>query len=327
MKVLAIGNALVDVITYLPDEELLSSLNFQKGSMQLVQQSQQQDILRKIENYPQTIAGGGSAANTIHALAQLNVQTGFIGCIGHDRMGQYFLEDLQKHDIKTHLHFSDETTGTAVVMVTPDGERTFATFLGAATHLKPEHLQENIFAEYSLLHIEGYLVHNHRLIEHALQIARQLNMFISFDLSSFNIVEEHKDFLNAILPGNIDILFANEEEAHVLTGTNVPESALLLENFAPLIVVKAASRGSYVYDRSSILHIPAPSVHCLDSTGAGDYYAAGFLFGLLNNKSLHECGQIGTLLASSVIQDTGARIKNKQWSHIYQMLEDNVFPF
>lgn len=327
MKVLAIGNALVDLIVYLPNDYLLKLLGFPYGSMQLINEKQKLEILELIQSFRKTQAGGGSAANTINALSKLSIKTGFIGTVGKDQLGDYFMHELHNNAITSHISFVDTTTGTAIVMVTPDGERTFATHLGAATLLSEEHLTYEIFSKYSHLHIEGYLVHNYKLIEKAISLAKSLNMFVSFDLSSYNVIEAHIDFIKAILPGNVHLLFANEEEAYVLTEHKPPDSVRMLEAFAPIVVVKASSKGSFITDGSKIFHIPALPVNCTDSTGAGDYYAAGFLFALGQNKSLEECGKTGTLLASKVIQNTGARLNNIQWLDVYQSLKRFQFQF
>ena len=319
-KVIGIGNALVDLMTKIDNEQLLSELNLPKGSMQLVEKEISSKIIEKTKNLNRIITSGGSAANTIHGLARLGVETAFIGKIGSDEMGNHFKNDLQKSGIKPFLLESDSNSGVAVALVSPDGERTFATFLGAAVELSENDLHASFFNDYHFLHIEGYLIQNYALIEKACQLAKANNLKISLDLASYNVVEAHRDFLTHISKDFADIIFANEEEAKAMTGKNPEEAVNQIADWCEIAVVKTGKEGSLVKTDGEIYKISAQNAHVVDTTGAGDLYAAGFIYGVLNNKTVSECGRIGSILATNVIEQIGAKIPDNKWEMIKQNL-------
>jgi sugar/nucleoside kinase (ribokinase family) len=320
MKVLGIGNALVDIMVSLPDDEFLKQHHLPRGSMQLVDNELSEKILQSVSEFRTRIASGGSAANTINGLAGLGVETGFIGCLGRDEVGKHFLRDFEKNKVNPHIIYSSTHSGKAIALVSPDGERTFATHLGAAVELGPDDISDEIVAYYNILHIEGYLLQNYDLIESAVHKAISKGVLISLDLASYNVVEQHVEFLKQLIPGKIDILFANEEEAHALTGEQ-PENAIrVMGEMVPLSVVKTGAKGSMIYDRKDVSYIDALKSKCIDTTGAGDLYATGFLFGLITGQNLHECGRYGSVMAGHVIREIGARIADKDWSSINKHL-------
>ena len=224
-KVLGMGNALVDVMTQLDHDDYLPQFGLPKGSMTLVDASRSQKIFNATIHLQKTVRSGGSASNTIHGLANLGVETGFIGKIGKDEMGKVFHDDMVKAGINAHLSQSRSATGRAVALISPDTERTFATFLGAAVELGRADLSYQLFSQYQFFHIEGYIVQNHSLLEDALKLAQQIGLKISLDLASYNVVDQNREFLEEMLKEYVDIVFANEDEARSLTGCE-PEAAL-----------------------------------------------------------------------------------------------------
>jgi len=320
-KVLGLGNALVDIMTKLSNDDLLQKLNLPKGSMQLVEDTVSAGIMEQIKEYNPILTSGGSAANTIHGLAQLGIETGFIGKVGNDDMGDFFIEDMKSVGINPLLLKSDTPTGKAVALVSPDSERTFATYLGAAVELSDNDIDKNVFDNYQYLHIEGYLVQNHQLIEEAVKIAKQKGLKVSLDLASFNVVEDNLDFLKRIVKDYVDIIFANEEEAKSFTGLE-PEQALdVLSNLCEVAVVKIGKKGSLIKIDGKICKSGIIGVDAVDTTGAGDLYAAGFLYGLIHNLSSEDCGYMGALLSGKVIEHLGAKISGKGWSFIKNNLK------
>jgi len=315
-KVIGIGNALVDLMTKIKNDSLLTELNLPKGSMQLVDKNVSRSIIEKTKSFPRTIASGGSAANTIHGLARLGISTGFIGKIGHDEMGCYFKEDMEKSGINTFLLESSADSGVAVALVSPDGERTFAVHLGAAIELIAEDLKTSFFKDYDLLHIEGYLLQNYALIETACDMAKKNGLKISLDLASFNVVEAHRDFLTYISKEYADIIFANEDEAKAMTGHQPEEAVHHIAQWCDVAVVKTGKEGSLVKTGGELFKINSMQANVIDTTGAGDLYASGFLFGLLNEISIDECGRIGSLLGKHVIEQIGAKISDNEWETI-----------
>ncbi len=315
-KVIGIGNALVDLMTRIESDSLLEELGLPKGSMQLVDKIVSRNIIEKTKNLQRTVASGGGAANTIHGLSRLGISSGFIGKIGRDEMGRYFKEDMEKCNIHTCLLESDADSGVAVALVSPDGERTFAVHLGAAIELSAKDLKASFFHGYNLLHIEGFLLQNYSLIETACDMAKKNGLKVSLDLASFNVVEAHRDFLTYISKEFADIIFANEEEAKAITGYQ-PEDALNhIAEWCDVAVVKIGEGGSLIKTGGEIFKINSQKSNVVDTTGAGDLYASGFLFGLLNEISINECGRIGSLLGKHVIEHIGAKISEQDWDII-----------
>ena len=315
-KVLGIGNALVDTLVKLEDEHFLEEMKLPKGSMQLVSQDEIVAIERKCEGFKKSMSGGGSAANTIHGLAGLNVETAFIGKVGKDELGDLFADDLRAKNIRPFLMQGESHSGHALAFVTPDSERTFATYLGAALELSPEDLQDHFFEGYDYLHVEGYLLQNHSLLQAILEKARNNGLKISLDLASFNVVEENLHVLKDWVRDYVDILFANEEEAKAFTGKE-PEQALAdMARLCGIAVVKVGKEGSLVRAEEDEIRIPAIQANVLDTTGAGDAYAAGFLYGLAGECPLAECGRIASLMAGKVIEGMGAKISPDGWEAI-----------
>jgi sugar/nucleoside kinase (ribokinase family) len=315
-RVLGIGNALVDVLIRLENDDLLKELGLLKGSMQLVDRDFKNLVFSKTDHLSKVQASGGSAANTIHGLASLGVETAYIGKIGNDELGNFFMNDLKNNHIKPLLKHSTTETGVASTFITPDTERTFGTYLGAAVEVGPDDLEDSLFAGYNFLHIEGYLVFNTSLVEAILKLAKAKNMTISLDLASFNVVEANLDFLKKITGTYVDIVFANEEEAKAFTGKS-PEKALTeIADICNIAVVKTGKQGSMVKQGGEMYRIGAISAKVIDTTGAGDLYAAGFLYGLTKGLSLAQCGHIGALLAGKVIETIGAKIPSDVWNDI-----------
>ena len=319
-KVLGIGNALVDIMTRLEDDSLLEQYKLPKGSMQLVDQDFSKKLTGATQDLNRQRASGGSAANTIHGLARLGVPSGFIGKVGRDELGSFFLEDMKQAGIAPHLLKSQTDSGRAIALVSPDSERTFATFLGAAVELSPEDLTPRLFEGYQYLHLEGYLIQNHELMKRAFELAREKGLQVSLDLASFNVVEANLDFLSTVVREYVDILFANEEEAQAFTGKQ-PEAALdELANLCETAIVKVGKDGSFIKRGTEKHRIKPISSKPVDTTGAGDAYAAGFLYGLVHHKGLDQCGSIGSVLAGKVIEEVGAKMDESKWKEIEQLI-------
>lgn len=323
-KILGLGNALVDILIKIDSDGVLGQFNLPKGSMQLVNNDFSTLILSETKDFPQHFNSGGSAANTIHGLAKLGIETGYIGKIGDDELGKYFEEDLKIHGISSHLIRTENHTGKAIGLVTPDSERTFATFLGAAIDLTEKDLDEEIFDQYDFFHVEGYLVQNHRLIENALKLAKQLDMVVSIDLASYNIVEDNLAFINRLITNYVDIVFANEDEATAFADKEPLEALSDIAKICELVVVKLGKKGSLVQHNSSIYEIPPVPTNALDTTGAGDLYAAGFLYGLANEFTISESGNIASILASMVIEDFGAKLPEQKWDKFNKQMESII---
>jgi sugar/nucleoside kinase (ribokinase family) len=325
-KIIGIGNALVDIITFLEDDNLLKSFSLPLGSMQLIDAETALSLEEATQACKKHRASGGSAANTIHGLARLGVNTGFIGTVGRDDTGNFFRDDMIGAGIRPHLTDSPSSTGRSQAMVTPGGERTMATFLGAAVELSAQQITLSLFREYDHLHLEGYLVLNQNLVEAALQLAKQCRITVSLDLASFNVVEANLDFLHRMVREYVHIVFANEEEARAFTGHTNPRLALdAIAAICPIAVVKIGEKGSLVKQEGKTWTIAPVPVKCLDTTGAGDLYASGFLYGFAGEHGPEISGKIGSLLAGKVIQEPGAKIREEVWEEIRNIINKTMF--
>ena len=315
-KILGIGNALVDIMIKIDDDELLKTLELPRGSMQLVDKNRSEKVLSATSHFKSEIKSGGSAANTITGLAELGSETSFIAKITDDPMGEIFKKGLIGSNITPKLQYSNTGTGTAVTLISKDSERTFATHLGASVELSAADLNEELFAGAELFYIEGYLVQNHDLLEKAVSLAKKHQQIIFLDLASYNVVEENIDFLKYILNDYVDVVFANEEEAKSLTGKEPLEAIYDLAKYCNIAVVKTGSKGSLILSDNTLTRVGVIEAKSIDTTGAGDLYAAGFIYGYAHGANMEICGKLGSLLSGKVIENVGAKINNEQWPEL-----------
>ncbi len=322
-KIIGLGNALVDVLATLKDDTLLDEMGLPKGSMQLIDDAKLQQINTKFSQMKTHLATGGSAGNAILGLACLGAGTGFIGKVGNDNYGEFFRENLQKNKIEDKLLTSEHLpSGVASTFISQDGERTFGTYLGAAATMKAENLTLDMFKGYAYLYIEGYLVQDHDLILRAMQLAKEAGAQICLDMASYNIVAEELDFFTTLINKYVDIVFANEEEARAYTGKDAWEAINEISAMCSVVVVKLGAQGSCIKKGTECIKLEIPPVKkVVDTTGAGDYYAAGFLYGLTCGYSLEKCSIIGSILASNVIQVVGTTLSKKKWDEIKLNIE------
>ena len=311
-SVIGIGSALVDILTRIDNDSILEELNIPKGSMQLVDEQSSAIIESKLNQHKSSMAPGGSAANTIHALAKMGIETGFVSFVGKDEIGKFFEDSMNSVGAKTLLFHSDSVSGTARTIISADGERTFATNLGASMEMNESIITPELFRNWDYCYLEGYLIANRPLFKKAIFTAKECGCKVILDLASFNVVEDNRDFLNEIL-SKIDIVFANEEEAKALTQMSAKESLHHIAKNTEIAVVKIGKKGSLIKRGEEVVQIDCNKIDVVDTTGAGDMYAAGFLYGLINNYDLERCGVIGNHLAESIIQVIGAKMDENRW--------------
>ncbi len=315
-KVLGLGNALLDIIYRIDDDSIINQFNLPRGGMQLVERAVIDDIISALAGKTPQEAAGGSASNTIHGIAGLKGKASFIGKIQNDKYGKILESSIKDAGIKPHLLYGKDETGIALTLVTPDSERTFAVYLGAALELLPEDLSQEQFEGNDILHIEGYLVQNHDLMLRAFELAKANNMQVSLDLASYDVVRADLAFLKEIAKNYVDIIFANEEEAKAFTGKSPEESLHEIAQLCEIAIVKTGAEGSMIKSGQNSCFIPARKVKPIDTTGAGDLYAGGFLFALTQACPIETCGKLGTLMASKVIETIGAKLTEAQWKDI-----------
>lgn len=321
-KIIGMGNALVDVLVRIDDDSLLEKLHLPKGSMQLIQE----DTLSEIRKYTSGMkihrSTGGSAGNTVCALAALGANPGFIGKVGQDETGAFFGDTLRQRGVNALLATCDLPSGIASTFISTDGERTFGTYLGAAATLRAEDLSRKMFAGYNYLYIEGYLLQDHDLMLRAVQLAKEEGLQVCLDMASYNVVEAERDFFDQLIVKYVDIVFANESEALVYTGKAPHEALEEIASKCSIAVVKTGKEGSLVKKGTEVIQLlSCPVDNVLDTTGAGDFYAAGFMYGLTCGYSLEKCVQISTILATAVIQEVGTTLPAKKWDEIKLNIE------
>lgn len=321
-KIIGMGNALVDVLVRIDDDSLLEKLHLPKGSMQLIQE----DTLSEIRKYTSGMkihrSTGGSAGNTVCALAALGANPGFIGKVGQDETGAFFGDTLRQRGVNALLATCDLPSGIASTFISTDGERTFGTYLGAAATLRAEDLSRKMFAGYNYLYIEGYLLQDHDLMLRAVQLAKEEGLQVCLDMASYNVVEAERDFFDQLIVKYVDIVFANESEALAYTGKTPHEALEEIASKCSIAVVKTGKEGSLVKKGTEVIQLlSCPVDNVLDITGAGDFYAAGFMYGLTCGYSLEKCVQISTILATAVIQEVGTTLPAKKWDEIKLNIE------
>lgn len=309
--VVGIGNAIVDVLAKVGDG-FLSERNLPKGGMSLVEAKEAGKIYADI--IPEREVSGGSAANTVAGLASLGAATAFIGKVHDDELGQDFSRDIGAAgiDFFTEPLTQGPSTGRSIVLVTPDAERSMFTYLGASEKLSEEDIDENIIKAGKIIYLEGYLWDKEeakKAMVKACELAHKHNRKVAFSLSDKSVVKRHRqEFLN-LVKDYVDILFGNEEEIKTLFAENDFYKTLeMLKPDVEIAAITRSAKGSVVVNGRTITFVEAEKVDdVVDSTGAGDLYAAGFLYGIINERSLGTCAMIGSIAAAEIISHYGAR--------------------
>lgn len=316
-KILGIGSALVDILTQVPDEKNIEQLNLPKGSMTYVDAATSVKIGEILKQYGSKMAAGGSAANTVSGLAKLGVESGFLSKIGKDDVGRFFEKEMVDTHVKPQLLISDTPSGRVQAIVTPDGERTFATCLGAAAEMCADDIKPELFAGWDIFYVEGYLVANPTMLNKAIETAKAAGLKIAIDMASYNVVEESRDYFLQLIENQVDYVFANEKEAFALTGMEPLQALDFIASHCEIAVVKVGAKGAYVKRGNEMATIAPIKANVVDTTGAGDMWAAGFLAGLVKGQSLEKCGQMGAIVAANVIEVIGPKMDDARWDKIH----------
>ena len=320
--IVGIGSALIDILVH-EDDEFLKKTGAVKGGMTYVDKDYIEQTLTLTPNEPR-IVPGGSACNTVIGISKLGGQARFVGKSGKGDMGYFYETNLKKNKVDPELFKSSSPTGRVLSIITPDAQRSMFTFLGAASETQPEEVTKDCFNNAAIVHIEGYILFNEDLILSALNAAKKAGACISLDLACFTVVKEAKPLLKEIVKDFVDILIANEDEAMAFTGCSDENKALdrLSEN-VHIAVLKLGERGSFISHSDKMIKIdPMGTGAAVDTTGAGDLWASGFLFGLVNGFSLEKCGRLGSACGYEVCQVIGAHIPKKGWQRIKKILEE-----
>ena len=309
--VLGIGNAIVDIIAQ-HDDVFLTDNGLAKGSMQLIDEAGAVSLYGKIG--PATEISGGSAGNTIAGITSLGGSAQYIGKVAADQIGEVFTHDIRAAGVKyeTSKLTGGPETARCIVIVSPDGQRTMSTFLGASALLGPDDISEKEVAAASITYLEGYLWDKPAAkdaFRKAALLARNNRRKVALTLSDSFCVDRHRDSFLELIRGGIDILFANEAELLSLYETESFDDAIkAVSDDCRLAAITRSEKGSAIIGNHKVTEVPAEPVdHVVDTTGAGDLYAAGFLFGMARNKPLAECARIGHVAAAEIISHIGAR--------------------
>ncbi len=317
--IVGVGSALVDLLA-LENDDFLDQLGVAKGGMNLVDSHYIGKLISRTST-PPSLVPGGSACNTVIGVKKLGGQARFVGKLGQDKLGEFFTGDLKKHDVESCLFPSDHPTGCVLSIVTPDAQRSMFTYLGAAGQMRPEDITPACFADAAVVHVEGYLLFNRELMLAALKTAKASGAMISLDLASFNVVEDAKDILEELIADFVDILIANEDESLAYTGHSDEDKALQkLSAHVKIAALKLGPRGSRVaYNNRKIIINPMGSGKAIDTTGAGDLWASGFLYGLVHGYSIEKSGQLASACGYEVCQVMGASIPEDGWERIRKL--------
>ncbi len=327
-----IGSALIDVLIEV-DDSVLENLKLKNGEMTLVNRTECDLIEKELKNYPSKKVPGGSTGNAIALSAKLGAKCFFCGVVGDDLNGSIYKEVMEQDGVVLNLGKSSQLTGHAITFITPDKQRTFAVHLGAALELDREHIAVSDLKRCKILHTEGYLLAEDGSLKDAclaaMDIAKKNEVIVSLDLSAPNIVINNRAEFREIIKKYVDIVFANEEEAKAFLGTKEDgnesyqehEIALNeLAKFCKIIIVKLAEHGSIIKSDGKIIKIEPFKANAVDTTGAGDAYAAGFLYGLCKRHDLEKCGNLGSYLAAKVVEKIGARLEKIDLSKVKKIL-------
>jgi sugar/nucleoside kinase (ribokinase family) len=317
-RVMGVGSPIVDFLARVP-EAFLDSVEGEKGGMELMEPDALDALLESAPSRAEQ-APGGSAANTIFSLAHMGMDTAFLGKLGMDSDGDYYQEEYRAvGGDTTHFKVSMVAcTARCVSLITPDSERTMRTDLGAAILLVPNEITPADFEGYDFVHVEGYLLFNRDLAEAVLVAAKAAGLQVSLDLGSFEVVQAAQDILPRLLKDYVDIVFANEDEAAAFCGHRDADAALdELGALCSVAAVKLGADGALLKKDGQRVRSAANKVdNVLDTTGAGDCWAAGFLYGHLAGMSLERCGELGALLGGEVVQEIGASPSRGGWTRI-----------
>ncbi|MEO0793988.1 MAG: adenosine kinase [Verrucomicrobiota bacterium] len=323
-KLIGVGSPVVDTLASVEDTFIADNVAGAKGGMELVDGTGISQITSKLDA-PLAKAPGGSAGNTAVGVAQLGLPTTFLGKLGNDDIADFYRDSFKAvgGDV-SRFKIGDIENAHCVSLVTPDSERTMRTNLAAAMTLAPDEITAEDFAGVDHAHIEGYLLFNRDLLFRVLECAKEAGCTVSVDLASFEVVGAAKDILPDVLKNFVDIVFANEDEANAFTGLGDDYEGMVgeLSKLCGVAVVKLGKAGSLVQQGDEIHRIdPIVIDNAIDTTGAGDLWASGFLYGWLSGKDLPTCGRYGSVLGAEVVQIMGAAIPEERWQAIRDTLD------
>ncbi len=324
-QLLGVGSPLLDILVAV-DEAFLKTIPGEKGGMLMVDAAFQQEVLKQLTAEPRLVPGG-SAGNTVFALARLGIPAAMFGKLGNDANGAYYRKRLEElgGSAREFCTTNEQPTGSCLAMITPDGERTMRSNLAASLLLKPDEAEKVDFFRYDLVYIEGYMLYS-TVLPTVMRRAKEAGCKIGLDLASFEVVRDFKEDLPDILRNYVDIAVANEEEAAQLFPEMTPVQQLdRLASWCEVAAVKLGSKGALVREGGETAHIPAQLVESpVDTTAAGDLWAAGFLYGLIRQRPVSVAAYYGAVTSGEVVKVIGSEITEERWKYIKSRLGLNM---
>lgn len=316
--VYGIGNAIVDIVTEV-ELDFFSKNNVEKGLMTLVDEQRQIELMKVIDMNKSKMTGGGSAANTVVAVNQFGGKGFYSLLVANDDFGKFFLDDLKHHGVDANLKFKDcppGHTGRCLVMTSPDASRTLNTFLGVGSLLSTDQLDESALKNSSILYLEGYLVPSPDGLEamkEAKRIAERNNVLVALTFSDPAMVKYFSRQMEEIVGASVDLLFCNDEEAMIFTGTDsVAEAREKLKQVAKRFVITLGANGALIFDGDTFINIEPYKVQAVDTNGAGDMFSGAFLYGITHHHTYAEAGKLASLASSKVVTQFGPRLETDQ---------------
>lgn len=319
-RITGIGSALVDILINESDA-FLKELGKEKGGMTYADDTDITDILARTDQVP-VVVPGGAACNTIVGVGNLGGDARFIGVRGDDSYGVTFEKQVVNCNVEPLVPIGNAPTGKVLSVITPDAQRSMFTFLGASTELDPQSVNPDLFDDTAIAVVEGYLLFDRKLMTAALKAAKSAGAKVALDLASFEVVNAAKDILFDLVRDYVDILIANEDEALAYTGHHDEHKAIAaLSQDAEIAVLKVGAKGSYVSCNDGVVTIsPVTGQAPKDTTGAGDLWAAGFLYGIAHDFSIEKSGELGSACGYEVCQVMGAQIPEAGWKRIRHLI-------
>lgn len=316
--VYGIGNALVDIVTEV-DAGFFEIHGVEPGVMTLVDDKRQHELVDAIASKNKKMACGGSAANTMIGVAQFGGHAFYSCLVSSDKLGKFFLDDLQRNGVYTnldHAHCPEGITGKCLVMTTPNADRTLNTFLGVSSFLSADHLDEEAISRSSYVYLEGYLVASPRAcdaLKEARRLAERAGVPTSLTLSDPSMVRYFSGQMDEVVADGVDLLFCNVEEAMIFTGSeNLEEACTRLMKRTKAFALTLGANGALVYDGSEMVRVDPFNVRAVDTNGAGDMFAGAFLFGITHGRTFAEAGRLASLASARVVTQSGPRLAPHQ---------------
>jgi sugar/nucleoside kinase (ribokinase family) len=314
LDVYGVGNSLVDIQARVSDA-VLTQVGFHKGIMTLVDEGIQRRVLGALHGAPISQCAGGSAANTIIAVADFGGKASYAGKVGGDPLGHFFLQDMREIGVAIDVPVAQGDSGTCVILITEDAQRTMLTHLGVSATLGPDDISEAAIRNSKYVYVEGYLFGGEPTRSAALrtmELAKRNGVKVAFTVSDPFLISQHRDEFWSLIEGPVDLLFCNLEEARSLTGKHDPvECAMQIHQHAENVALTLGENGSLLMHEGEVIPIGGVSTDAIDTTGAGDMYAGALLYGITNGLSWRQAGTLASHAAARVVAQLGARLKTR----------------